>query len=237
MLKTILGVLFILFTFSSYSQSPFEWPDELQIDPNDYTLHKLGVKEIIQYKDFGKSWKFADSTKNHQTLINYVISYDSLQRVTSFKYDFEKHSVYSKHFGDSTKLDSLKRIAIKTNMPIYFTKLNLEWVALNYWEVIFTNNVYGINRMEVLNPHVRLNKGHVIDGLYLKEKIYYNVRTEYKLNEFDELIQVNVYKDDSLVRQKLYEYETFNRHGNEARLLTLASMNGVTYRLKYLFND
>jgi hypothetical protein len=218
-------------------QEPFAWPEELQIDPSSYELKRLGVKEIIQYKTFDANPKEPDNPSRSSTFLNYVISYDTLHRISSLKYGFENYLPYSHFAGDSSALDSLKSIAIQKNQPIYFLKLNGEWVAQLYWEVVFSYASYGISRLEILNPYDRLQTFRVLDGVYLGPKSYDEVYIKNYFDELGELIQTDTYANDLLVRRDSFFYTTYTRNGWIARLLTQSVIDGNRYSIEYLFED
>lgn len=236
MFKKSLIFLFILFNSLSFSQSPFEWPNELKINPNHYELRQLGIKKVEQIKRYGPSYKFADSTKYNSEYLDYVITYDTNQRITSFKYDFINHFYYSDFFGDSTKLDSIKRLVQREELPIYFIKLNNTWVAKNHWEVLFTYNSYGLANIGILNPYLRLGTRGVLDGVYTKPTKRKEVKTISYSNEFGEIIRQESYSGGELIHLKLYDYQFYENNGKSARLLHSVEEDGIVYQIHYYFN-
>jgi len=234
MIKRLLFLLFILMTYTSFSQNPFQWPNDLKIDPNNYDFKELGVTKIIQIKEYKSSNKSTDSTSNNFEYLNYIIEYDSNYRISSFKYDFQNHLGYHNYFGDSTKLDSLKKVAQKFELPIYFIKLNDKWVAQNYWEALFSYDEYGYNKIEVFNPF-RIGFRGVLDGVYIKETQLQEIKTIKRFNEFGEMIQLSSYSEGKLIHQETYKYFSYTENNKTVRLLQVVAINNITYKLSYYF--
>lgn len=232
----ILCSIFVIFScLSTFAQGPFEWPEDMQVDPTDYNLKELKVRKITQYKKCGASCKSADSTKQNESFIDYIVEYDSLQRLNSFKYKFLNHVQYYHYFGDSLKIDSLRKISEEKEIPLLFIKLNDQWVIKNYWEVKFIYDDHGLSRMEVLDRYLRFGVSGVLDGVYTQKSAEVEITTKYHYNEFGELIKEEGFSGDTLMYENLYRYETFENQGETGRLLTQSVIDGIIYDIEYVF--
>lgn len=77
-----------------YSQNDSFWfSEDLPIDPLDYSLKVLGVKEIEIFSIVLKE-DTTEAENYHKIYMNYVIKYDSINQITSVSHNFRRHLGY-----------------------------------------------------------------------------------------------------------------------------------------------
>lgn len=212
----VLIYLLILPTFA-FCQEEFTFPDELLANPYSYELKQLGIKRIeqshITYWNSNNGFTKIDSS----FYFDYILAFDTLGRIASFKYDFQKEYEGSVMAGpegpitvyfhnDSSRLEPVIRFE--------------DTVFYNYYENVFLYNEFNqIESIRVIRPYRA-----VIDGVYLAEHPKSKVHIEELYND-DLLIQRSHYTDDSLYFTETFEYQPFWTGEKQIQLLHRVTNN------------
>ena len=207
-------------------------PGNMLINPYDHKLKQLNIDQIVEYNIYRYSKVSTHDTVGKLHLV-YVINYDSVGRVSSFKYNFKKHngdSVFtilrSPEIEISTKIDSSR--LLRFNMTD-------EVVTYNFYEKVYRYDRNGLLAINIRNPIYY--RGY-IDGVFMPVTHLKETRTETK-NKNGETIKVEHHIDDRLTTTEEYYYQEFTYNNYKTRLLTKVistSENRVVERhLKYTF--
>lgn len=205
-----LCLLFILPTLA-FCQDTFTFPKELLVDPYSRDLKQLKIKQVEQYHSWvwkpGSSLEDLDSSFN----IDYIVTFDSLQRVSSFKYDFQQE------YGGSLMTGPNGPITIYAhNDSSRLKKLiyDSDTVFFNYYENVFSYNDFGeVEQIRVIRPF-----RSIIDGVFLAEF----PKSKEHTDEFFEdgvLILRKFYRDGELIQTEKFEYKTFKEGDHTIKLL------------------
>lgn len=225
-MKALLFLLF--FPTIVLSQDIFSFPEELLVDPYRYEMKALKINRIEQYHtDY---WRRNGGFSQFDTsfTFDYIVEYDSLRRVSSFKYDFEKEyggSVMSSPNGPITIFaynDSsrMQRVIGPTDTTYY-----------NYYENVFHYGIFNqLEDIEVIRP-IRT----IIDGVYIKEHPREHVRIEEDYME-DLLIKRTYFADDVLVYTQNFEYQTFEYGEKPIHLLHMVTSSYGTQITVHFIN-
>ncbi len=214
-LKNIKIVVFILILFSynaGITQTKDVTPNSMQVDPYDYKFEKLGVTEILEYKTYEKTTK--DSISSNIVRMSYAVKYDSIGKITNFKYDFEINT------GNKFNIFQSQDITIKSHLDsskIFLLRVNDSLFAYNYYEKLYTYNNNSLQSISIFNPSIYRG---FIDGVYIKERNNENTCTVKTINESGELIKVEHYLNDKLFSTQEYYYTEFSQNDYTSNLLT-----------------
>jgi len=200
-MKLFLYIIISSVATISFSQHGVTYPGDLQIDPNDYRIQNLQIRRIVQYET---SEILADTSRTRKHFsISYVLDYDSLYRVSSFKYDFEKNERRdlvgsNNQISIYTKIDSTRLFK--------FTYEGIEY-TYNYFENKFIYGFGGLVQIEIFNPNIYRG---VIDGVYVQERTFSNQRIVNTTDSEGKLIRTELYYDETLLFTKTFEYRTIS---------------------------
>jgi hypothetical protein len=212
--------LSLIFSIYSFSQEKGTNPTDLAIDIYDYNLSELGVKKIIQYSIVSYTDK-NDSIKSKNIHLSYVLNYDTLGRISTFKYDFQEKLDLKTILLETKDIT----ISIDTSNLYRFTK-NDTFQLYDYYEKLYSYKNRELKSIIILPP-IRF----IFDGVYIKEWNFENECIINKINEFDKIIIKETYHNDILYSTLEYEYSEFKNQSYTTNLLTkttLTSGNSIT---------
>lgn len=213
-MNKIVTILAIIFVSRCYCQHDEFWfPNKIPIDPLDYVIRSIGVKQIEIYEfsyynpneSLNKEYKLDSSI-----VIDFVIKYDSLKRLSWIKYNFQRH-LNPVIFTDN------KTISITSNTDNIFLHPFMnssDTILFNSWisEYNYENNE--LKYVEIKRP-----QRYMEDGVVINEKIEKNIRIENKVeNNF--VKQKVIYHDEKLVTTINYEYTKIEANEVKYQLLT-----------------
>jgi len=205
-------ILAVFFTSFGLTQDKDKTPMSLIVDPYDYLLKKLAVEQIIQYKIYKDTNELISREIEKKNLV-YVVNYDSIGRLRSFKYDFRLHTgsdytlLQSKSIKISAKVDSSK---------LFIFKLKDTLEVYNFYEKSYFYDLNGIQKILMFNP---VYYRGFTDGVFVKETLPVK---ECKINLFNsnnELIKTENYINDKLISTLEYLYQEYSNNNYKARLL------------------
>lgn len=154
------------------------------------------------------------------------MNYDSLGRLSSFKYDFVKHSGDSSLMLFQSKNISISTLADSAMLFMFHQQDTVE--VYNYYEKSYKYDAYGLQTITVFSPVIY--RGY-IDGVYMRERVPIKKSVVNLYSENGELIKSENYIDDKLHSTLEYVYKEYSNNNHSARLLTktiLKRNNGVT---------
>lgn len=181
----LLQLLFALLPLLVYGQVDynFKFPDYIELDPTDYRLRVLKVIKVEQCSMF----KLKSDSIFENSNLDYVLEYDSIHRLKSWKYDFanEIYPIYTEQgFGDqkveyrnhgNTKLVTFFNGT--ESVHYNYNECKFEWEGAKIKSVSYEyaqlNSPYGY--ISGLN-YTHLNKFHktvktIFEGDRIQEKI------------------------------------------------------------------
>lgn len=223
-MKIIVALIFT-FPILALSQEIFSFPENLLADPYAYEIKQLKIKRIKQthtsYWNTNNGFTKIDSS----FYFDYIVEYDSLGRITSYKYDFEleyggslisdpEGSITVYFHNDSSRLERI----IGSEDTIYY----------NYYENVFLYNGFNqIESIKVIRPY-----RSIIDGVYLVEHPKEAMRIE-ELYSDNLLIKRTKYANNVLVLTETFEYEAFKIGENPVHLLSGVTRSDSTFITVY----
>ena len=209
-MKNLLSILAIIFVSTCYSQNDEFWfPKEMPINPLDYNLRSAGVRQIEIYQF--RYYKQIKSTKEDSNLMmDFVINYDSLNRLSSIKYNFQRHVA-------PVLLTDNKTLSITANTDSIFLHTyrdEKDSIVFNSWISEYTYENNQLKNIEIKRPLRNME-----DGLFMMEIIDQSTRIETNVeNNF--LKQKRIFIDEKLVATINYEYTIIEAHHERHQLLT-----------------
>lgn len=196
---------------NSYSQSEAFWfPEDLPINPLEYRLEKLGLKQIeiyqldtIRYKN-----QSGIDTVIPATYMKYLICYDSLNRIKSINYNFRKHVAYEIMPDNKTVAMNFVTDSVLIHKLITLDSATMEFSS---WRNEY--HYFGTELDEIIIK----KPSRVEDGVFIQERIIENTCIETK-NENGLLIESKYYHDGILSWTLKYEYARFEKNGYSVKL-------------------
>lgn len=231
-MKYTLIVIFLIVHNCFYAQTKIEFPSDLKFDPLNYELSLLKIKEIEQiskHSYFNSSSQVLDSV-NSTFGLDYVLSYDSNNRLISMKYDFAKEF-------DLNILSDNAPVQIEIHNAedkLYKFSIGKDTAFYNYYEREYIYSNGSINSIKFHTP-IR----SFYDGVFIQEHIPMN-QCEENIIEKGLLIKKQLFRDGKLTWTIEYYYKTFTINNREINLLERLiekSENKIQIetRLKYSF--
>jgi hypothetical protein len=210
-MKSIVTILAIIFVSNCYSQNESFWfPEDLPIDPIDYSLKILGVKEVEIFNVVLKDDTTQAENGNYNIIdMKYVIKYDSINQLVSINYNFREHLDYeiladNKTLSITPNTDNkFLHSLIYSNDTILFSS----WVNLYYYEGSYLKDI------KIERPQ------RIEDGVYISKRIIENIKFE-SITEGELLKQKKIYHEEKLFSTIEYEYTTIKRNDKQFQLLT-----------------
>lgn len=220
-MRLLLIAFFFSNSFLFCQTKSFFFPEDLRIDPYSYGLKDLKIKKIEQIR-LGND--------NSNGLFQYIIEYDSLGRITKFKYDFREEGESIISPGEQITIIFFR------NDSSYLERLitNNDTTFFNYYENSFVyedNESADLKYMEVKRPY-----RSVIDGVVLNKGTVETVSYKRKYNDNNLLVKETVYFNDKLFLEEAYDYILIYSSGKEYYLLSSVK-DGETIVLRYYFYD
>lgn len=225
----ILHILLIIVPYFAICQDIFTFPDELWVAPYSYNLKQLNIKKVEQYHTW--VWKAESTFEDLDSSFNidYIVEFDSLQRISSFKYDFkpEFHGpIMSGPEGSITVY--IHNDSSRLERTIYAS----DTVFYNYYENIFIyNELNQLESVKVVRPY-----RSIIDGVYLAAF----PKTKEETDEFFEdglLTLRKFYRDGELITTERFEYKSYQEGDLTVNLLHKVFRESpsslVTYHIHY----
>jgi len=236
-MKIILTIFLILTKTIAVGQKGILY-DDLRVDIFDEKIFFLNIKEIEQSRNYTETYKLANGkdTINSYSTIQYVLKYDSLNRIQSVFYDFEKEFSYNERVLDARNFGQKPIDVNLSNSNLYPFYNENDTIYYNYYEYTY---IYNKLNKQLESIKYSSSFRYIIDGVFIQEKKYKDVC--YK-NTYDnnELIKKEMYSDGKLTWTTEYYYKTMLSKEQEIKLLDKIiekSENNkktvIEYNLKY----
>ncbi len=203
--------MILLSVSNFYSQNNSFWfPEDLPIDPLDYSLEHLEVKEIEIFRIVLKDDTSETENRNISVIyMDYLIKYDSVNQLRSINYNFRR-------LQDYELLPDGKTVWItpKTDSKFLHTlKYANDTIPFSSWINIYRYEGSGLKNVEI-ERSVRIE-----DGVFIVKRIPENIKYEHT-TEGELLKQKKIFHDEKLYATIEYEYITLNKNDRQFQLLT-----------------
>lgn len=213
------------------SQSSFSFPEGLKIDPHSFEMKMLNLERIEQFHStyFYDNQDSSHVDSNH--VFEYIVEYDTVGRILSFKYDFQKEygrtimsspegqvAIYG--FNDTSSLEVLIR--------------NGDTTYYNYYENHFNYNQFNeLENIKITRPY----RGGVIDGVFIREPEQDKIVVEKDYVD-NELSHLTVFLNGVIQYAETYNYSSLIKKDMRFKVLTEiireSSNRRDAYLIKYL---
>lgn len=236
-MKFIITIIYSLILTIAIGQKGVLYED-LRVDIFDSKFNFLKIKEIEQSKKYTETYKLANGkdTINSYSTIQYVLRYDSLNRIQSVFYDFEKEFSYNDRLLDARNLGQKPVDIILSNSNLYPFYNGNDTIYYNYYEYTYIYNKLN-KQLESIKYSWPLR--YIIDGVFLQESKYMDVCYKYTYDN-NEITKREMYSEGKLTWTTEYFYNSIYSDGEEIKLLSkiIEKSEGIKctvieYQLKY----
>lgn len=222
----ILGLIF--FSFAIFGQE-YTFPENLKVDPTSYEIRQLGLKRIEQsITSVYPALKDPEQMDSFYMMV-YMVDFDSLGRVRSFKYDFHREIGRTLFSGSNSGVEIMAYNDSSRLEEIHFFGVPM---MCNYVENVFSYDEFNqLKKVDVIQPY----RGGIIDGVYLKDRAHQQktIDEEYL---FGQLTCRTTYLDGELYLVERFEYEYFTKVDMKVPLICLITKQYATSTEKLELN-
>ncbi|MBL1280220.1 MAG: hypothetical protein COA33_008115 [Fluviicola sp.] len=229
--RGLLIIVLSLFTNLIFSQGGFNFPEDLLVDPMDYELNQMNIKSIEQSGVLIYNKSSLRQHGNDTTLfIDYIITYDSLGRVSSCKYDFQEELFYPPTSNGPVNIfitDPDNQLVKKTT--------GSDTLYYSFCEYLFTYSYRDVIQIKLNIPL----RSSITDGELLVTSLTYKLSTTFFYNEDQLIMKKEDYFNGSLYFTTEYFYKEFTNNSKTNTLLVKKietySSRRIEYDLIYTF--